>query len=119
MSEEEREREGSRETDGPTDRETKQMELGVDLNVLHDSRGNEADTLSSFSLTSLTFKTEYLTRFVACARNHCSVDSSKFLCPHSLEQDALSCYSQISVMGKPDGYNVIFSLMLPNVSATI
>ncbi len=41
------------------------------------------------------------------------------LCPHSLEQDALSCYSQISVRGKPDGYNVIFSLMLPNVSATI
>lgn len=52
-----REREGGRETDGPTDRQTKQMELGVDLNVRHDSRGNEADTLCSFASTSLTFKT--------------------------------------------------------------
>lgn len=55
-----REKEGGRETDGRTDRqadrETKQMELGVDLNVLHDSRGNEV-TLCSFSSTSLTFKT--------------------------------------------------------------
>lgn len=62
---------------------------------------------------------EFLAGSVACARNHCSVDSSKFMCRHSLEQDALSCYSQISMRGKPDGYNVIFSLTLPNVSATI
>lgn len=53
----EKEREGGRETDGQTDRETKQIELGVDLNVLHDSRGNEADALSLFAWTWFTFKT--------------------------------------------------------------
>lgn len=38
-------REEGRETDGQTDRETKQMKLAVDLNVQHDSRWNEAFSL--------------------------------------------------------------------------